>query len=83
MKEFWVEDGDLERMKKYLVKDLEEYRKLSKEKYLGMDKDGRKVGCYMDELVLHVLKANILIELWEELMFPTNASYHNPEKHKI
>ena len=72
MKEFRVEDEDLERMKKHLAKDLEEYRKLSKEKYLGMDKDGRKVGLYMDELILHVLKANILIELWEELMFSTN-----------
>jgi len=69
---FWVEDEDLERMKKYLTKDLEEYRRLSKEKYLGMNKDGKKVGLYMNELVLHVLKANILIELWEELMFPTN-----------
>lgn len=72
MKEFWLEDADLDRMKEYLAKDLEEYRKLSKEKYLGMDKDGKKVGFYMDELVLHVLKANILVELWEELMFPTN-----------
>jgi hypothetical protein len=70
VKEFWVEDEDLERMKKYLTEDLQHYKKLSKEKYLGMDKDGEKVGRYMDELVLHVLKANTLIELWEELMFP-------------
>jgi len=72
MKFFWVEDEDLERMKKHLAKDLEEYKRLSKEKYMGMNKDGKKVGFYMEELILHVLKANILIELWEELMFPTN-----------
>ena len=71
MKEFWIEDEDLERMKKYLAKDLEEYGKMSKEKYLGMNKDGRKVGLYINELVSHILEANILIELWEELMFPS------------
>ena len=58
-------------MKEYLAKDLEEYKKVSKEKYLGMDKDGRKVGVYINELVSHILKANILIELWEELMSPS------------
>jgi len=72
IKEFWVEDEDLEKMKKYLAKDLEEYRKISKEKYVGMDTDGRKVGLYMEELILHLLKANLLIDLWEELMFPAN-----------
>jgi len=68
---FWVEDEDLQKMKEYLAKDLEEYEKMSKEKYAGMDKDGRKVGLYINELVSHVLEANILIELWEELMFPS------------
>jgi len=44
IKEFWVKDEDLEKMKKYLAKDLEEYEKLSKEKYVGMDKNGKKLG---------------------------------------
>lgn len=72
MKDFWVEDEDLERMKKYLAKDLEDYRKSSREKYVEMNKDGKKVGLYMEELIRHILEANILIELWEELMFSTN-----------
>ncbi len=72
LKDFWVEDEDLERMKKYLTKDLEDYRKSSKEKYVGMNKDGEKVGLYMEELIRHILEANILIELWEELIFSTN-----------
>lgn len=71
LQEFWIEDEDLERMKKFLAKELEEYRKLSKEKYKGMNKNEKKLALYLEELVQHVLKANILIELWEELMFST------------
>jgi len=71
MRSFWVEDEDLEKMKEYLAKDLEGYKKMSKERYEGMDKDGRKVGLYINELVSHVLEANVLIELWEELTFPS------------